>query len=74
MAVRNKKQVVTGPMLMQKSKDFAEQLGVEFTPSIGWLSRWKTRMGIKFKKAHGEKSSADTPVAQGREHVLTQEY
>ena len=48
-AVRNKKQTVTGPMLMEKSKQFAERLGTDFTPSVGWLSRWKKRMGIKFK-------------------------
>ena len=44
-AVRGKKQTVTGPMLMEKSKDFAERLGSDFNPSVGWLSRWKNRMG-----------------------------
>ena len=63
-AVRNKKQTVTDPMLMEKSKDFAERLGSDLTPSTGWLARWKNRMGIKFKRAHGEKSSADEAAAE----------
>ena len=32
-AVRNKKQTVTGPMIMEKSKEFAQRLGSDFTPS-----------------------------------------
>ena len=63
-AVRGKKQTVTGPMLMEKSKEFAERLGSDFNPSVGWLSRWKNRMSIKFKRAHGEKSSADGAAAE----------
>ena len=63
-AIRNKKQTVTGPMLMEKSKDFAKRLGSDFTPSTGWLARWKKRMGIKFKRAHGEKNSADVAAAE----------
>ena len=38
-AIRNKKHTVTGPMLMEKSKDFAKRLGSDFTPSTGWLAR-----------------------------------
>ena len=49
---------------MEKSKDFAERLGSDFTPSTGWLARWKNRMGIKIKRAHGEKSSADEAAAE----------
>ena len=63
-AVRNKKQTVTGPMLMEKSKDFAECLGSDFTLSTGWLARWKNRMGIKFKQAHREKCPADEAAAE----------
>ena len=63
-AVRNQKQIVTGPMLKQKSEDFAKELGLgdKFVASNGWLSRWKKRNEIKFKRAHGEKSSADVSV------------
>jgi hypothetical protein len=31
----------------------------DFKATDDWLSRWKCRHGIKFKKAHGEKDSAD---------------
>jgi hypothetical protein len=28
-----------------------------------WLSQWKCRFGIKFKKSHGEKGSSDAVSA-----------
>ena len=31
---------------------------------MGWLCRWKTKHGIKFKKAHGEKKDADVTEAE----------
>ena len=40
VAVRNQKQIVTGPMLMKKSAEFAKQLGSDFKPNIGWLGRF----------------------------------
>ena len=46
--VRNKKQTVTGPMIIEKSKDFAKRLGLDLSPSTGWLASWKKRMSIKF--------------------------
>ena len=49
---------------MEKSKDFAKHLDSEFSPSIGWLGRWKKRMGIKFKRGHGEKNLADFEAAE----------
>ena len=65
-AVRNQKQIVTGPMLKQKSEDFTKELGLgdKFVASNGWLSRWKKRNGIKFKRAHDKKSSADVSAAE----------
>ena len=51
---------VSGPMLKSKSEEFAKKLGhIDFKATDGWLSRWKTRSSIKFKKALGEKASAD---------------
>lgn len=56
--------VISGPILLKKAKDFAISFGHnEFEPTIGWLSRWKSRNSIVYKKAHGEKGSADEPSA-----------
>ena len=52
-------------MLKSKSEEFAKKLShIDFKATDGWLSRWKTRFGIKFKKAHGEKASADFASAE----------
>ena len=51
---------INGPILKVKSEEFAKKLGRnDFKATDGWLSRWKARHNIKFKKAHGEKASAD---------------
>ncbi|XP_051784514.1 tigger transposable element-derived protein 6-like [Erpetoichthys calabaricus] len=51
---------ISGPILKAKAEDLAKKLGHdEFKATDGWLSRWKSRHEIKFKKAHGEKGSAD---------------
>jgi hypothetical protein len=47
-------------MSKSKSVELAKRLGHNNFKAIdGWLSQWKCRFGIKFKKAYGEKSSAD---------------
>jgi hypothetical protein len=52
---------ISGPMLQQKAEFFAEKIGhSDFKATEGWISRWKDRNNIKFKRFHGEKSSADT--------------
>ena len=56
---------INGPMLKSKAEEFARRLGsTDFVATDGWLSRWKARHDIKFKRAHGEKSSADTAGAE----------
>lgn len=51
---------INGPMLFEKSKEFAVKLGhPDFHPTDGWLSRWKKRNEIVFRRAHGEKASAN---------------
>ena len=32
---------------------------ISFTPSDGWLEKFKTRNNIKFKNIHGERAAAD---------------
>lgn len=56
---------VSGPLLKKKAEELAEKMGHnEFVASDGWLSRWKVRHAIVFKKAHGEKGSADSTGAE----------
>lgn len=48
-----------------KANHFADLLDKpEFKVTNGWLCRWKSRHGIKFKKAHGEKKDVDTDAAE----------
>jgi hypothetical protein len=56
---------VSVPVLKSKSDELAKKLGHnDFRATDGWLSRWKCSFGIKFKKAHGEKGSADAVSAE----------
>jgi hypothetical protein len=56
---------VSGSMLKSKLEEWAKKLGHnDFKATGGWLSRWKCRFGIKFKKAHGETDSADAVSAE----------
>lgn len=59
--MRIKNAIITGPMLKEKACKFAHLMEIEnFTPSNGWLDRWKGRNNINFKKIQGEKVEADT--------------
>ena len=52
-------------ILEEKAKQFATALDkLDFKVSNGWLCRWKTRNGIKYKKAHVEKNNADYESAE----------
>jgi hypothetical protein len=47
-------------MLKSKSQELARKLDHNhFKARDGWLSQWECRFGIKFKKAHSEKDSAE---------------
>ncbi|XP_052260398.1 uncharacterized protein LOC127864620 isoform X1 [Dreissena polymorpha] len=55
---------VSGPILEEKACALAKKLDKpEFQPSSGWLSRWKERNNIVFKKRHGEEKKSDLPAA-----------
>lgn len=61
---------INGPILMEKSKELASKLGSpDFKPSNGWLSRWKKRNNIVYKKASGEKASANNALADEWKHT-----
>lgn len=63
---------LSGPLIKQKARELSQAHGGEFTPSEGWLSRWKVRNNVVFKKEHGEKADADVDAATTwKESVLT---
>ncbi|GFU18229.1 uncharacterized protein TNCV_1388991 [Trichonephila clavipes] len=51
-----------GSLLKEKAKAFAKELGIEFLASEGWLTNFKKRNGIVFKKMCVESSSVDINV------------
>lgn len=56
--IRAKNLPVSGPVLMEKAKEFAEELGInEFAASDGWLSKFKSRHSLVFKAVVGESGS-----------------
>ena len=56
---------INGPILKEKAEELSKKLGNHgFKASDGWLSRWKVRHNIIFKKVHGEKGSADNVSAK----------
>lgn len=62
---RNLNVPVSNSILQEKSINLALQLGVDnFSPTIGWLTRWKNRNNIVFKKTCEEKKDADFEAAE----------
>ena len=58
LAVRSKNAVVNTLILKEKSSIFAKAFGItDFVPSDGWITRWKRRFNISFKKISGEGAS-----------------
>ncbi|GFV01478.1 uncharacterized protein TNCV_2960721 [Trichonephila clavipes] len=41
-------------LLKKKAKAFAKELGIEFSASEGWLTNFKKRNGLVFKKCAGK--------------------
>jgi hypothetical protein len=51
---------ISGPIQEEKAKDLAQALQEpDFNVTCGWLSRWKTRNNIVYKRLHGEKKDSD---------------
>lgn len=46
-------------ILMEKATSLGKEMGEDFQATDGWLTRWKGRHGIEYKKLHGEKADAD---------------
>lgn len=52
---------LSGTILMERASEIASEMGLEtFTPSSGWLDRFKKRRGIVFKAVCGESASVDS--------------
>ncbi|XP_060879159.1 tigger transposable element-derived protein 4-like [Metopolophium dirhodum] len=50
---------VSAPMLKCKAEELSRKIGNnQFIATDGWLSRWKNRHEIKFKRVHGEKDES----------------
>jgi hypothetical protein len=48
---------LSGPVLVQALQQH------DFNATSGWLSRWKTRNNIVYKRLHGEKKDSDLSAA-----------
>lgn len=58
-----KKAIITDAILLEKGKQFSDRLHCEyFSPSGGWVSRFKARHGISLRNLHGEAASVDLSV------------
>ncbi|GFT36213.1 tigger transposable element-derived protein 6 [Trichonephila clavipes] len=60
-----------GSLLKKKAKAFAKELGIEFSASEGWLTNFKKRYGIVFKKLCAESSSVDINVCSKWQNSLS---
>lgn len=59
-AARGRNLPLSGPILREKAKQFAEALGHgEFEASVGWLEKFKKRHGIVQKTLCGESAAAN---------------
>ncbi|GFU18655.1 HTH CENPB-type domain-containing protein [Trichonephila clavipes] len=66
---------MSGSLLKEKAKAFTKELGIEFSASEGWLTNFKKRNGIVFKKMCRESSSVDiNPLDQGIIHNFKTSY
>ncbi len=58
---------ISGPILQEKARQLSEEKGLDpkaFVASQGWLTKWKARYQIVFKKEQGERASADVEGAK----------
>ncbi|XP_060875867.1 tigger transposable element-derived protein 6-like [Metopolophium dirhodum] len=62
---------ISGPILKEKSKLFATNLGItNFQASEGWLEKFKKRHDLTFKKVCGESASVDPCISQDWKNEL----
>ena len=62
-------------LFLEKAEDLAKKLGhTNYVATEGWLSRWKARHQIRYKRAHGEKGSAALKVLKSGQALFYQGY
>ena len=75
---RGQKVSISGNLLKEKAKEFASILSIKnFAASEGWLTNFKKRNGVIFKKVCGESGSVDDAVGldwHGKLKTLIQNY
>jgi hypothetical protein len=60
---RNQNIPISGPISMAKSLKFAKKLGDrDFSPSTGWLDRFKERHSIVCRSISGKSAVVDTDI------------
>uniref|UniRef100_A0A914VX02 HTH CENPB-type domain-containing protein n=1 Tax=Plectus sambesii TaxID=2011161 RepID=A0A914VX02_9BILA len=58
--MRAKDAIISGPMIQEEAKKFAEKLDIpDFEPSNSWLWWWKMKENITYHKIQGEKGTAN---------------
>lgn len=56
---------IDGPMLQAKAREIANELGIQLAENLNsWLTRWKNRFNLVWKKRAGEQNDADTAAAE----------
>lgn len=69
---RNANVNISGPIIVEKAKNFAAMMEIpDFQASTGWLSNFKNRYGISFKKICGESKSVDTAGCDDWKNVIS---
>lgn len=75
---RGQKVSISGNLLKEKAKEFASTLSIKnFAASEGWLTNFKKRNGVVFKKVCGESGSVNDAVCldwQGKLKTLIENY
>jgi hypothetical protein len=70
---RSKDIPISTNILQEKAKDLASKMKITvFNATGGWLSRWKHRNNIGFKKMHGEKDADQEAADHWINNILPQ--
>ena len=51
---------IDGPMLREKAKNLGKHMGIDFNPSVSWVTRWRERNFISFTSKHRRKLNCNS--------------